>query len=99
MSLMDYLSIFPKFISNLNFLYVKKRIILMSLFAMFLAVSSILGQGLTNSGYFYLPVPNVGGPYCHQPKGRGEQDPEEMEVCRLHKPQRYAFGPSRVTDN
>jgi len=114
----------------------KKRIILMSLFSMFLAVTSVFGQGLTNSGingqitddkgetmtgatvlivhqlsgtqygtvsdnsgYFYLPVPNVGGPYCHQPKGRGEQDPEEMVVCRLHKPQCYAFGPSRVTGN
>jgi hypothetical protein len=34
----------------------------MSLFAMFLAVISVLGQGLTNSGYFYLSVPEVGGP-------------------------------------
>ena len=114
----------------------KRRIILMSLFAMFLAVTSVFGQDLTNSGIngqipdgkgetmpgatvlvvhqlsrtqygtvfdnsgcFYLPVPDVGGPYCHQPKGRGEQDPEEMIVSRLHKPQCYAFGPSRVTDN
>lgn len=71
----------------------------MSLFAIFLAVIPVFGQGLTNSGYFYLPVPNVGGPYCHHPKGRGEQDTKEMVVCRPHKPQCYAFGPGPVTDN
>lgn len=34
----------------------------MSIFAMFLAVIPVFGEGLTNSGYFYLPAPNVGAP-------------------------------------
>lgn len=50
MSLKVYLSAFSKSISNLNFLYMKKRIILMSLFAMIFAVATVFGQGLTTSG-------------------------------------------------
>lgn len=68
----------------------KKRIILMSLFAMFLAVTSVFGQGLTNSG--------INGQITDD-KGESMPGATVLVVCRLHKPQCYAFGPSRVTSN